>query len=87
MENSKRSERVHLFSVAGSFRTLSTMTGALITGFVPALFIDEVGKVGVYTHASHAGLSLWFISLIPALMLRSVEAVEHPEREVPPRQV
>jgi MFS family permease len=84
MENSKRSERVHLFSVAGSFRTLSTMIGALIAGFVPALFIDDVGKVDAYRYASYAGLSLWFISLIPALMLRSVEAVEHPEHEGSP---
>ena len=80
MENSKKSERVHLFSVAGSFRTLSAMTGMLIAGFVPTLFIDDFGRVDAYRYATYAGLGLWFVSLIPALMLRSVEAVELPQR-------
>ena len=44
-ENSRPSERVHLFSVSGSFRTLSAMAGALIAGLVPLMFIDELGKV------------------------------------------
>ena len=81
MENSRPRERVHLFSVAGSFRTLSAMTGALIAGLVPLLFIDDIGKVAAYRYASYAGLSLWFISLIPALMLRSMEAEERPEKQ------
>jgi MFS family permease len=81
MENSERSERVHLFSVAGSFRTLSAMTGMLIAGFVPTLFIDDFGRVDAYRYATYAGLGLWFVSLIPALMLRPVEAVELPRRE------
>ena len=38
MENTKGSERVHLFSVAGSFRTLSAMAGALLAGLVPVMF-------------------------------------------------
>ena len=81
MENTTKSERLHLFSVGGSFRTLSTMGGALIAGFVPLLFIDDVGKVDAYRYATYAGLSLWFVSLIPALMLRSVEAIQQPEKE------
>ncbi len=81
MENSKAKERVHLFSVAGSFRTTSAMMGALIAGLIPALFIDDIGKVDAYRYASYAGLALWFISLIPALMLRSMEAEEHPEKQ------
>ena len=80
MENSRPKERIHLFSVAGSFRTLSAMSGALIAGLVPLLFIDDIGKVAAYRYASYAGLSLWFISLVPALMLRSLEAKEQPER-------
>jgi MFS family permease len=80
MENSKASERVHLFSVAGSLRTFSAMVGALMAGLLPALFIDDIGKVDAYRYATYAGLSLWFISLIPALMLHSGEAVEHPEQ-------
>ena len=79
-ENSRPSERIHLFSVAGSFRTFSSMTGALLAGLVPAMFIDNIGAVDAYRYATYAGLSLWFLSLAPALMLRSVEAVEQPER-------
>ena len=81
MENSKKSERVHLFSVAGSLRTLSAMAGALIAGMVPLLFIDDVGAVAAYRYASYAGLSLWFVSLAPALMLRPLEAEEQPETQ------
>ena len=81
MENSKKSERVHLFSVAGSLRTLSAMAGALIAGMVPLLFIDDVGAVAAYRYASYAGLSLWFVSLAPALMLRSLEAEQQPETQ------
>jgi hypothetical protein len=55
------------------------MAGALIAGMMPALFVDDVGKIDAYRYASYAGLSLWFLSLIPALMLRSVDAVERPE--------
>ena len=81
MENSKANERVHLFSVSGSFRTLSAMSGALLAGIVPVLFIDDIGQIAAYRYASYAGLSLWFISLIPALMLRSLEAEEQPETQ------
>jgi MFS family permease len=76
MENSRPRERIHLFSVAGSFRTLSAMAGALIAGLVPALFIDDIGRVNAYRYASYAGLALWFLSLIPALMLKSIP-LEH----------
>jgi len=47
-ENSKPAERVHLFAVAGSFRTFSAMVGALIAGTIPALFADELGLVTAY---------------------------------------
>jgi MFS family permease len=77
MENSRPKERVHLFSVAGSLRTLSAMAGALIAGLVPALFIDDVGRVNAYRFASYAGLALWFLSLVPALMLREVRVADN----------
>jgi MFS family permease len=80
-ENSKPAERVHLFAVAGSLRTFSAMTGALIAGLVPALFVDSVGLVDAYRYATYAGLALWFLSLIPAVMLRSLEAEERPEEQ------
>jgi len=79
MENSKPSERVHLSSLASSVRTFSAMAGALMAGIVPLMFIDSIGKVVAYRYATYAGLALWFLSLIPALMLRSAEAVERPE--------
>ncbi|MDP6071606.1 MAG: MFS transporter [SAR202 cluster bacterium] len=84
-ENSQPSERVHLFSVAGSFRTMSAMAGALMAGLLPLLFIDDFGKVNAYRFATYAGLTLWFLSLAPALMLRSFEAVERPELESSPK--
>ncbi|MFQ5874400.1 MAG: MFS transporter, partial [Dehalococcoidia bacterium] len=80
-ENSKPSERIHLFAVAGTFRTLSAMAGALVAGLVPALFIDDFGTVNAYRYGTYAGLALWFLSLIPAVMLRSLEAVERPEEQ------
>jgi MFS family permease len=80
MENSRPSERVHLFSIANSLRTLSAMAGMLLAGMVPLMFIDSIGKIDAYRYATYAGLGLWFLSLIPALMLRSGEAIEHPER-------
>ena len=78
-ENSKPAERVHLFAVAGSFRTFSAMMGALIAGSVPAFFTDDVGLVAAYRYAVYGGLALWFLSLIPALLLRSHESEERPE--------
>lgn len=80
-ENSKPAERVHLFAVAGSFRTLSAMFGALIAGTIPALFADEIGLVTAYRFAVYGGLALWALSLIPALMLRSHESEERPEEQ------
>jgi MFS family permease len=80
MENSRPSERVHLFSIASGLLTLSAMVGMLLVGMVPLMFIDSIGKIDAYRYATYAGLGLWFLSLIPALMLRSGEAIEHPER-------
>ena len=78
-ENSKPAERVLLFAVAGSFRTMSAMAGALIAGTIPALFADDIGIVAAYRYAVYGGLALWALSLIPALMLRSQESEERPE--------
>ena len=49
---------------------------------VPLLFIDSVGKVDAYRYATYAGLALWFLSLIPALMLRTYEAEERPDDQL-----
>ena len=41
------------------------MSGALLAGLVPAMFIDNIGAVDAYRYATYAGLSLWFLSLVP----------------------
>lgn len=87
MENSRPVERVHLFAVAGSLRTLSSMVGALVAGFIPLLFVDQVGRIDAYRWAVYGGLALWFLSLIPALLLRSYEAEERPERQASQAEV
>ena len=80
-ENSQPRERVHLFAIAGSLRTFSAMMGALIAALVTMQFVDVLGEVEAYRYATYAGLALWFLSLIPAVMLRTYEAVERPEGE------
>lgn len=80
-ENSQPRERVHLFAIAGSLRTFSAMMGALIAALVTMQFVDVVGEVEAYRYATYAGLALWFLSLIPAVMLRTYEAVDRPEVE------
>lgn len=69
-ENSQSAERVHLFSISHSLRTGSAMIGSLIAGFAPLLLAERVGKVTAYRWATFLGLGLWFLSLIPAVLLR-----------------
>ncbi len=69
-ENSKPAERIHLFSISDSLRTASAMVGSLLAGFLPLLLAARVGKLTAYRYATFVGLGLWFLSLIPALMLR-----------------
>ena len=57
------------------------MIGALVAGLVPLLFVDSIGKVDAYRYATYTGIALGFLSLIPALMLRSYEAEERPEEQ------
>ncbi len=78
-ENSERRERVHLFSVSDGLRTLSAMAGSLIAGFLPLWLAAELSieKVTAYRYAVFIGISWWFLSLIPALMLR-----QHVSQEV-----
>jgi MFS family permease len=71
-ENSKREERVHLFSVSDGLRTLSVMAGSLIAGFVPlwAVVQFNIDKVTAYRYATIVGIAWWFLSLIPAILLK-----------------
>jgi len=71
-ENSEKRERVHLFSVSDGLRTLSAMAGSLIAGFLPlwAAVQLNIDKVTAYRYATFIGIAWWFLSLIPAVMLR-----------------
>jgi len=82
-ENSARRERVHLFSVAGGLRTLAVTGGSLIAGFLPLWAAGQFGldTLTAYRGATFIGISWWFLSLIPALLLR---AHARPDRDVPP---
>jgi len=71
-ENSRRDERVHLFSMSDGLRTLSVMVGSLIAGFLPLWASAQFGisKVDAYRYATFIGIGWWFLSLIPAVMLK-----------------
>jgi MFS family permease len=66
-ENSDPNERVHLFSVASSMRTLAALSGALLAGFASLLFLG--GPIAAYRNAAIIGVAGWTLSLIPALLL------------------
>ena len=71
-ENSEPEERIHLFSVEQGLATLAAMAGALIAGFLPGHLMSTEGMtlVDAYRWAVHIGIAWWFLSLIPAVMLR-----------------
>lgn len=71
-ENSERKERIHLFSVSDGLRTFSAMIGSLIAGFVPLWAAGAFGisTVVAYRWAAFIGIGWWFLSLIPAVLLK-----------------
>ena len=69
-ENSEARERVHLFSVGGSLSTAVGMVGSLIAASHPAFVGWFGGQLPAYRAATLIGVVLWFLSLIPAVMLR-----------------
>ena len=71
-ENSEPEERIHLFSVEQGLSTLAAMAGALIAGFLPRYLMSSEGMtlIEAYRWAVHIGIAWWFLSLIPAIMLR-----------------
>ena len=71
-ENSKALERVHLFSVASGVRTLAAMLGALAIAAFPLLNATAAEKIFYYRAAVAIGIVGWFLSLIPALLLREI---------------
>jgi len=69
-ENSAPRERVHLFSVGSALSTGAAMGGSLLAGLIPLWMTPALGKVAAYRWAASLGIVLWFLSLIPAWMLR-----------------
>jgi MFS family permease len=67
-ENSREKERTYLFSVTAGISTLAMMVGSIIAGFVPGML--EGDKLMTYRVAASFGIILWFLSLIPAVMLK-----------------
>jgi MFS family permease len=79
-ENSTARERVHLFSVGGSLSTAVGIFGSLIAASHPAFVAWFGGMLEGYRAATLVGVSLWFLSLIPALMLREEAPAQAAER-------
>jgi hypothetical protein len=75
-ENSRRAERVHLFSVGEGFGVMAVMAGAFVVGAFPEEFVSTAQKIALYRGATFIGIGLWFLSLIPAWMLRELAAAE-----------
>jgi MFS family permease len=69
-ENSEPRERVHLFSVGRSLSTSVGVVGSLIAASHPTLVAWVGDNLAAYRLATMGGIALWFLSLIPALMLR-----------------
>ena len=82
-ENSAPRERVHLFSVGSALSTGAAMGGSLLAGLIPLWMSPTLGKVAAYRWAASLGIVLWFLSLIPAWMLRQYPRDLAGERAVP----
>ena len=69
MENSKGSERVHLFSVSTSFRTISSMAGALIAGLVPLMFEEALPARPLVPMAISLGFGVLFAAVVTLILV------------------
>lgn len=67
-ENSDRRERVHLFSVSSGVRTLAVMGGQLLVATLPITADSNV--IHIYRWATVVGIAGWFLSLLPAVLLK-----------------
>ncbi|MBI1801559.1 MAG: MFS transporter, partial [Chloroflexi bacterium] len=70
-ENSKRAERVHLFSVSSGTRTAAVLIGSLIVVTFPFWLSQGWDILTVYRTASYIGIAGWFLSLVPAILLKA----------------
>ncbi len=75
-ENSRPLERVHLFSVAGGVRTIAAMLGAIAIATLPVVNAALPEKIFYFRLAVGVGIIGWFLSLIPALLLKEVTRAE-----------
>ena len=86
-ENSEPAERIHLFSVGSGFRTLAAMIGALVAGFTPRWMAAtwNLSTVAAFRWAAYIGVAWWFLSLIPAVLMRPYvsQEVAQARAEVP----
>ncbi len=83
-ENSKPPERVHLFSVAYGTRTVAATLGALVVAAFPLVTATIAQKVYYYRIAVAIGIVGWFLSLIPALLLKEAVKGKTPARKGSP---
>src|SRR4029450_7350173 len=77
--------RVALCGVGGSLSTAVGIVGAMIAASFPAFVAWFGGQLPAYRAATLIGIALWFLSLIPALMLREeprTDAQGQPARPV-----
>ncbi len=83
-ENSKPLERVHLFSVAGGVRTIAAMLGAIAIASLPIVNAPFAQKILFYRLVVAVGIIGWFLSLIPALLLKEVTRAQQPKKKAQP---
>lgn len=84
-ENSDRRERVHLFSVSSGVRTLAVMGGQLLVAALPITADSNV--IHIYRWATVVGIAGWFLSLLPAVLLKqTAKPDETPQVRHPARQ-
>ena len=85
-ENSTQQERVHLFSVGSAMSTAVMMVGSLIAAAHPTFLAWFADQLVAYRVASLIGIVVWFLSLIPALLLQEQRhAAASPARVRQPR--
>lgn len=71
-ENSSAPERVHFFSVALGVRTIASVLGAASIAALPIVNVALGEKIFYYRLIVGVGIIGWFLSLMPALLLKEV---------------
>lgn len=71
-ENSRPRERVHLFSIGAGLGTVAAAVGSIISGSDSLLHVQGLSQAAFYRYATLVGIIWWFLSLIPAVMLKEI---------------